>query len=344
MKTTPVTDFDVDIVVLWVDGNDIEWLTEKARYENKTVADYSNGANRFRDWGLMKYWFRSIEAYAPWARKIHFVTWGHLPPFLDTSCEKLHIVKHTDYMPEGSLPTYSSRALELNLHRIEGLAERFIFLNDDMFLGKPLEKSDFFDPKTGFPRMAFEEKPIRFIGDEAWHHTDATDVGIINRNFKKRDKRLSEYPGKYLSRSYLTKENVRSLALKLFCPEYYTGFKQFHSFSPLLKSTFEEVWEKEPELMMSSTMHRFRVSTDPNQWVLLYWQLVKGAFVPRSNNEKLFDVDSSMLPELCRTIGAHELTCFCINDPESLKDYEECADAIREAFEMTLPDKCIFEK
>ena len=72
---------DIDIVVLWVDGSDPAWLKEKSKYQDIKTTD-ANSDNRFRDWGLMKYWFRAIEQFAPWVRTIHFVTWGHMPDFL----------------------------------------------------------------------------------------------------------------------------------------------------------------------------------------------------------------------------------------------------------------------
>lgn len=59
---------DIDFVVLWVDGSDPVWQAEKAKYQGKTLDD-SNAPNRFRDWGLMPYWFRAVEKFAPWVRK-----------------------------------------------------------------------------------------------------------------------------------------------------------------------------------------------------------------------------------------------------------------------------------
>ena len=63
---------DIDFVVLWVDGNDPQWQAQKAKYQGKTLDD-SNAAHRFRDWGLMPYWFRAVEKFCPWVRKVHFV-------------------------------------------------------------------------------------------------------------------------------------------------------------------------------------------------------------------------------------------------------------------------------
>ena len=87
---------DIDFVVLWVDGNDPQWQAQKAKYQGKTLDD-SNAAHRFRDWGLMPYWFRAVEKFCPWVRKVHFVTCGHVPQWLNLDCPKLNHVKHSDY-------------------------------------------------------------------------------------------------------------------------------------------------------------------------------------------------------------------------------------------------------
>ena len=124
--------YPIDFVVTWVDGNDPIWQAEKAKYSPNKNADNRNV--RFRDWDNMQYWFRAVEKFAPWVNKIHFVTYGHLPKWLNTDNPKLNIVKHSDFIPKEYLPTFSSHSIELNLHRIEGLAERFVYFNDDMFL------------------------------------------------------------------------------------------------------------------------------------------------------------------------------------------------------------------
>ena len=98
---------EVDFVILWVDGSDEAWQREKMKYRpdgNMPDAAAANAAKCFRDWGTLKYWFRGVEKWAPWVRKIHFVTWGHLPAWLNTDHPKLHIVRHGEFMPEGSLP------------------------------------------------------------------------------------------------------------------------------------------------------------------------------------------------------------------------------------------------
>ena len=77
----------IDFVMIWVDGNDPEWRKEKSKYDGKVVTA-SNSEVRYRDWDNLQYWFRGVEKFAPWVNKIHFVTWGHLPEWLDTTNPK----------------------------------------------------------------------------------------------------------------------------------------------------------------------------------------------------------------------------------------------------------------
>ena len=45
------------------------------------------------------------------------------------------------------LPTFNSFAIEANMHRIRGLSEHYIYMNDDDFFGKPIEPEDFVSSK-----------------------------------------------------------------------------------------------------------------------------------------------------------------------------------------------------
>ena len=122
----------------------------KEKYKYMGIDEPDAGAERYRDMGILKYWFRAVESYAPWVNQIHFITWGHLPDWLNTQCPKLHIVNHKDYIPEDCLPVFSSHPIELNLHRIPDLAEHFIYFNDDVYLNNPTTPKTFF--VRGLPR------------------------------------------------------------------------------------------------------------------------------------------------------------------------------------------------
>ncbi|MDR2890496.1 MAG: Stealth CR1 domain-containing protein, partial [Alistipes sp.] len=76
---------EIDFVVTWVDMDDPEWRVDFAKYSGRATTDNSRNETseaRFRDYGFLKYWFRGVERFAPWVRKIHFVTCGQKPEWL----------------------------------------------------------------------------------------------------------------------------------------------------------------------------------------------------------------------------------------------------------------------
>ena len=79
----------IDFVVTWVDGSDPIWQKVKNQYSAEGA---DTRVTRYRDWDQLKYWFRAVEKYAPWVNKVHFVTFGHLPQWLNTDNPKLNIV------------------------------------------------------------------------------------------------------------------------------------------------------------------------------------------------------------------------------------------------------------
>ena len=172
----------IDIVVLWVDGNDKEWLKEKNKYLN-IKGDAK--VNRFRDCENLQYLFRGIEKFAPWVNKVFFVTWGHLPKWLDTSNDKIVIVKHEEFIPKEYLPTFNSNVIEMNLHRIEKLSEKFILFNDDIFILKELKPEDFFIKCK--PADVYVEYPkISSFYNDTHFFMQSNVLSIINKHFNKR--------------------------------------------------------------------------------------------------------------------------------------------------------------
>ncbi len=140
----------VDVVYTWVDGRDPAWDDARRRRLAEATGTaqtrMSSGRARYLDRGELRYSLRSLHLFAPWVRRIHLVTAGQVPDWLDPDHPAVNLVDHRDLLPSDALPTFNSHAIETALHRIDGLAEHFVYLNDDVLLGRPLRPETFFGP------------------------------------------------------------------------------------------------------------------------------------------------------------------------------------------------------
>ncbi len=151
----------VDVVYTWVDGADPAHVELKNKYLGAAsgIAAAFCAAHRYQDNDELRYSIRSLELYAPWLGRIYLVTNGQVPRWLSTSHPRLTIVLHEDIFPDASdLPTFNSHAIEAHLHRISGLSERFVYFNDDVLLGGPVEPADFFTSEDG--QKLYEENKV----------------------------------------------------------------------------------------------------------------------------------------------------------------------------------------
>lgn len=268
----------IDFILTYLDGNDIEWQKEKNRYIPIGGSDVN--PNRYRNWDNLQYFFRAVEVNAPWVRKIHIVTYGHLPKWLNVNNPKIHIVRHEDYIPEKWLPTFSSRCIDMNLHRIKDLAEHFVYFNDDMFIIKPVKPSDFF--VKGLPKDTAIISPAGLKKTKGLNLNLATiiDTAVINGNFSKKSV-LKNNIRKWFSFKYGI-YNLTSLAMLPY--SNFVGFLNFHLPYSYLKQTYYDVWELEKEICEEAVSHKFRNIQDVNHWLFSYWQFATGKFMPRSIN------------------------------------------------------------
>ena len=330
----------IDFVIMWVDGSDPTWLEEKNKYLEKKI-DTSNAINRYRDMGLLKYWFRGVEKFAPWVNKVHFVTWGHIPSWLNTNNSKLNVVKHEDFIPKKYLPVFNASAIEIHLHRINGLSEKFVFFNDDMFLLKPTDSSYFF--KNDLP-CDFWRDNIPYCDkdtDPLFEHILLNDKMLICRHFNKREVIKKNF-SKCFNLKY-GKRNIRFLLLYKW--PYMAGFDNFHVAAPFLKSTFEELWEKEYDALETTSYSKFRRMVDVNQYVFQLWQIYTGRFTPKSIKETgMFFALSNDNSAIFDVIDKQKTNMICINDGDLSIDYENVTKELAEHFEKILPDKSSFEK
>ena len=327
----------IDFVITWVDGNDPDWQKERNKYlsEKIDIADNQNGECRYRDMGTLRYWFRAVEKYAPWVNKIHFITCGHLPEWLNTKHEKLNIVKHSDYIPAEYLPTFNTRVIELNLHRIEILNEHFVLFNDDMFLNDNVSEDFFF--KNGLPRGSAILCPIFPKGN--FDHAVLNNIILLNKNFDFRTSIRKNFR-KFINIKYGLK-NIRNLILGTYVE--LCGFKEFHSISNFLKSTFIEIWEKERNVLDKTSRSRFRNNENVTQWLIKNWQFMKGQFEPISPKYTEYYGLGSAIADITKDIKENKHKVICINDTDMNYDFEKAKSEVIRAFEEKFPRKCSYE-
>ncbi|EKE44823.1 hypothetical protein OCGS_1056 [Oceaniovalibus guishaninsula JLT2003] len=133
-------DFPVDAVYTWVNAADPDWQDLIAPYREATRPD----PDRFAQLDELKYSLRSLASYAPWVRTIYIVS-NCAPPAWLKAHRKIRWIRHEEIIPAEYLPTFNSHAIETFLHRIDGLSEQFIYLNDDFMLADHAHKAHFFD-------------------------------------------------------------------------------------------------------------------------------------------------------------------------------------------------------
>lgn len=327
----------IDIVIPWVDSSDITWQEEMNKYKKNDSKDSRDV--RYRDWGLLKYLFRGLEINVSWVNKIHFITWGHIPEWMNTSHKKLNIVKHGDFIPKKYLPTFSSHTIELNMHRITGLAEKFIYFNDDIFIIDKLEPELFF--KNNLPRDAAILRPNISTFRYSTSAIESNNLEIINTNYDF-EKVLKENPRKWFNLKY-KKYLIHTILLLPY--KKFTGFLNFHLPNAYLKSSFESLWEEEYEVLNQTCLNKFRDGRDVNQWLVRYKQIAEGNFIPRyPRYGKTYNITNDN-EDILTALKSKKDKIICINDNnmEEVLDIKKEKMILSESFEKIFPNKSSFE-
>ena len=333
----------IDFVVTWLDSNDPEWQKQYEYYKHSSKGD--NSKARFRSMSIFKYWFRAVEENAPWVNKVYLVTNGTFPGWINPNNPKLVLVKHEDYMPKELLPTFSSCAIELNLHKIKGLSEHFVYFNDDVFINSPISPSYYF--KKGLPCDCNKETcfnvPI-FTKKERFsiYMSMLSNIGIINAHFN-RWETVRQSPLKWFGLHLGIKGIIMSCILMK--QRLFVGFSNFHIEQAFLKSSFEEVWDKEPDYLYNSCT-RFREEVIANPFIFRYWQFAKNMFYPQKRRYGVFHLTGrDCIDKIEKAINNTSIASICLNDTSfcSDDDFDFVNKHIEKILNQKYPNKSSFE-
>ena len=313
----------VDIVYLWVNSNDKNW--QKKRVESfesflkknkKDIALFSNTDGRFRDNGELVFNLRSLEKFFPEHGHVYIVTDEQKPDWLQTK-GKVTIIDHQDIMPKKVTSIFASSNIETYIHHIPNLSEKFIYLNDDVFFGAPVDIDWWFKDKL---KYFFSKKT----------HTINTELQPYE---------LSPVNGSILSSSWLNQKY----------PNYIHQYKiMAHSPKAFLKTLLFQVEQVAQDLFINARSVNFRKWTSPSIIV---------DFVPRwleyNNYAEIIEIDElyiesgasdleNQLDKLAKNFG--KIPFFCINDTcDNAESDDKRLKLVKNKMNKLLPNKSSFE-
>lgn len=278
----------------------------------------------------------------PWANKIFLITCGHVPAFLDIDHPGLRLVRHDEYIPGEYLPTFNSNTIEMNIHRIPDLSENFILFSDDVFPLRPIDEGYYFKDDKVCDEAVENIITTTSFGavSRATRHAQVNNMFIINKYFKKReiqeknrDKWYCEDYGERLE---------RTRACKYW--RDFPGFYDPHMASAMKKSTLKKLWELESETLDAGSRDRFRGAADVTQYLIRYWQICEGDFVPRRTQGKVFFPTIDTFAEVANAIKNREYPMISFNENCTSDEFEVMKKDINEALQSIFPNRSTFEK
>lgn len=295
--------FPIDVVYTWVDGDDPAWNAARQERGGERTRPEAGGQARFRSRDELLHSMRSVHLYAPWVRTIHLVTAGQRPPWLADDAlldGRVRVVDHREILPPDALPTFNSQAIETALHQVPGLAEHFVYLNDDVFLGRATRPEMFFSPGGDF---------AAFVGDGV--------VGLPGTA----DKPFLHAAG-----------NNRALIEDAFGVAVTQVMA--HSPHPHRVSVLAEVESRFADAVARTARSPFRADTDVSMLSSLaqHYGLVTGTAYAASAEHAFVDLSNARIERQLRQLRARDRDFFCIGDHHEYAVDAEAVDAMLSEF------------
>lgn len=272
----------IDAVVTWVDAEQEAWR-ERYRAAGGQDLGHEHHASRYRSLDELRFTLRSLATYAPWLHRIFLVTDGQRPGWLREG-NGLTVVDHRELWPDpAALPVFNSHAIEARLHHIPGLADRWLYVNDDVLLGRDVPPEALFTSSGGarlFPA------PLH-VGFGRAGPDDGTP-SLAGRT----------------TRAVLAEATGRVQTAKLA-----------HTPHPQLRGVAQELEERFPAEYERTWRARFRGPDDLAPITLQSWYgYATGRFVPGHLEERYYDLRTQALAAKLRYLAKHRhLDTFCLN-------------------------------
>lgn len=299
-EIAPSWPFPIDLVYTWVDSDDPLWQEEYLAHVDEIRAQAlltaSASASRWRSRNELLYSLRSVEMYAPFIRNIYVVTNGQRPSWL-TDHPRVQVVAHRDLFPDTSvLPCFNSNAIETVLHRIPGLAEHFLYLNDDFFFSRSCVPEDFFS--IGGLSKLFLSK--RFL--------DARPINPEGRA------------------TVACHKSTRDVLQARFGIEAAQKFQ--HAPHALRKSTLAQIETEFPDQIARTRANRVRAPNDMALAMLYgYYALFTGQAQKSFIAYAYIELGMDDVRTAFANLEARRMKVFCLNDADTAEDVSATEEA-----------------
>jgi len=326
----------IDVVYLWVDGNDPIWRQKRnaaaarpSAQRQGSPAAYGNVEGRFRDNDELRYSLRALERYFPDHGHVYVVTDGQSPAWLSPS-DRLTLVDHRDLIPASSLPTFDSAHIESYVHRIPGLSERFFYFNDDVFFGAPVRPAEWFFDEGVF--AAWSDEPA--VGAGPAHPEDSFQANACRRSIEWLKARAAEPVAQRQRAATRMAHTLRTFA---------------HAPRPMLRSMLFELEDLAPDLFSAVRSTVFRRWDQPAvvSDFVMRWALAHGRAQIRDYRHAYVssgDAGAAQAMALLDT-AMGELDFFCINDTTDDADaFDPRLLHVRERLQALFPVTSSFER
>ncbi len=316
-------DFPVDVVYTWVDQSDPAWMEKRelaatgyGRMEDPRLCLDGIREKEFETLDELRFSLRSLSRYAGFVRKIFIVTDDQVPVWLNRFHTKIELVSHREiFGKQGKRPCFNSHAIESRLHHIPGLAEHFLYFNDDFFLGRPVTAADFF---INSEVSRFFPSPVKIDPSPV----SAQDLAISS-----------------------AAKQGRALLFERFGET--VSHRIIHAPYPLRRSVLFEMESIFPKEFAATTAHQFRHQEDQSiaAFLYFYYAMLTGRALPEEI--RYMCLDSSMHNFMRKAFFAlvtGRYKAFCINGGHTdLKDNDIKIKMLSMFLKMCFLKKCRFE-
>ncbi|MEM6997328.1 MAG: Stealth CR1 domain-containing protein [Patescibacteria group bacterium] len=293
-------DFPIDFVYTWVDGSDPVWMKEYDKARKKIDKNHqNNSSSRWANHNELMYSLRSVEMYASWVRNIYIVTMGQTPAFLkNIDNKKLKIIDHKELFKDPSvLPVFNSHAIETQLHRIPGLSEHFIYINDDILFTRPTYPEFFFFP-SGVVKIQQSSAKIG-TGPPTEDESAPSSAGKNARKIVKKD------VGFYITNKFR------------------------HTVNPQLRSVSETIYKDNKKITDKTMASKFRSVEDiPFTSILMQnYLLASGKGVPAPYRSTTVNVSVDQADAtLSAILKKSRFVTICLNEGDTLEEDRDKVD------------------